>query len=49
MPYGTVLSAGYVNHAEAGFICHGESKALGAAAAPGDAEVIGRHFQQGED
>lgn len=49
MPYATVLSAGYVNHSGSGFICHGESKALEAASAPGDAEVIQRHFEQGED
>lgn len=49
MPYATVLSAGYVNHTGGGFICHGESKALGASAASGDAAVIEQHFQQGSD
>lgn len=48
MPYSTVLSAGFVNHSAAGFICHGEAKALGAASGANDAEVIARHFQQGD-
>ncbi|MCK9240615.1 hypothetical protein [Desulfocurvus sp.] len=47
MPYSTVLSAGYVNHAGGGFVCHGEAKALGMAAGKDDAAVIERHFQQG--
>jgi len=48
MPYSTVLAAGYVNHSGGGFVCHGESKTLGAVAGQGDAAVIERHFQQGE-
>ncbi|BBD09026.1 hypothetical protein [Desulfovibrio ferrophilus] len=47
MPYGTVLSAGYVNHTGAGFVCHGEAKALGVASTASDASVIEQHFQQG--
>ncbi len=48
MPYSTVLGAGYVNFTGKGFVCHGESKALGAAARPEDPAIIERHFQQGE-
>lgn len=49
LPYSTVLSAGFVHQDGKGFICHGESKALGAAAGADDAEVVSRHFQQEDD
>lgn len=49
MPYSTVLSAGFVNLAGQGFVCHGESKTLGAAAGADDAAIMMRHFQQGAD
>lgn len=44
MPYGTVLAAGYVEMGPDGFRCHGESKALHAAARPEDAAVLTAAF-----
>lgn len=49
LPYSTVLSAGYVYQTEQGYVCHGESKSLGAKAQEADAETIAQHFKEDQD
>lgn len=45
MPYTRVLSAGYVQTRDGGFVCHGGSKALKAEARPEDAEIIAARLE----
>ncbi|GFK94781.1 hypothetical protein NNJEOMEG_02629 [Fundidesulfovibrio magnetotacticus] len=44
VPYSTVLSAGYVEHAGGSLRVHGHSVSLGAKARPEDLAVIERHL-----
>lgn len=48
VPYGTVLSCGYVELAEGGFHCHGECHELEAQSAEGDAEMLAAAFGREE-
>ncbi len=45
LPYATVLSAGFVDRRQTGFVCHGSAPELHAKADKGDAEIIARHFE----
>ncbi len=44
IPYTKVLSAGYVDLTEAGFVCRGTVRELGASARGEDSAVISRCF-----
>jgi hypothetical protein len=49
MPYGTVLSCGYVElDADRRFLCHGDCQELGARSAEQDAEKIAAAFGREE-
>ena len=49
IPYRKVLSAGYVQHRESGFACHGEAREIGAEARAQDAGIIAEKLENLED
>lgn len=44
LPYGTVISAGYVTISQGEITCFGGDAELGATAQPGDAELLRTFF-----
>ena len=49
MPYSTVISAGYVDMVEGGFVCHGSAKELNASPGQKDAEILLNNFRSQGD
>ena len=45
MPYGTVLSGGFIQIDGGRIVCHGQAKDLNLQAREEDAEIVGRHFR----
>jgi hypothetical protein len=48
LPYAEVVSAGYVDLRQDGFVCHGKSNALNVKAGDRDSEILTSHFSPAE-